>query len=372
MTLVASDRELDLEWMAGLQTAVPEFLSTLHVGDYPGRYLPCKNGATTLGREMMLGWSCFALKTFFMLGLWDGFPPSDRANWIRLLQSYQKNDGENSFIDPPEAAFLETYVPWRERLRQLFRRTATTKSARAITLAETKQTIATLAEVNAEPLRTFSGFPQTPEAVRIWLESQNWTRPWGAGGQSAGLIVFIKTQGPKLMAQRDVDELLRVCSDFYKGLADRETGAYFKGARPAHGEMINGAMKVLMALDWLGDSPHYPDQLVATTLKQPPSPKGCHLVDAVYVLHQCLNQREPEKAVREFCGQIFAEIKLHSKPDGGFSFDREKAQTVYYGVPVSRGLPESDIQGTCLLVWALALICRLLSPASAVWRPMKP
>jgi hypothetical protein len=31
-----------------------------------------------------------------------------------------------------------------------------------------------------------------------------------------------------------------------------------------------------------------------------------------------------------------------------------------YGVPISRGLEESDIQGTCLLVWALAMIWKML------------
>jgi hypothetical protein len=42
-------------------------------------------------------------------------------------------------------------------------------------------------------------------------------------------------------------------------------------------------------------------------------------------------------------------IRHHANEDGGFSFYRGKAQTNYYGVPVSRGLAESDIQGTCLL-----------------------
>jgi hypothetical protein len=209
--------------------------------------------------------------------------------------------------------------------------------------------------------------------VRAWLEAQNWARPWGAGGQSAGLVVFIKTQAPKFLAPRDVEELLAVCRDFYTGLADRETGTYFRGRmQPEHGELINGAMKVLMALDWLEVAPHYPQQLMATCLRQPPSPRGCHLVDAIYVLHQCLAGREADAATRAFCAHVFGQIRQHAQADGGFSFHVDKAQTNYYGVPVSRGLRESDIQGTCLLVWALAMIWRLMIPEEAEWKVMKP
>ncbi len=373
MTAIASARILDLDWLRRLEETVPAYLGELRVGDHVGRYLPCAQGATRVGREMALGWSCFGLKLHWMMDLWKDLPALEKSGWVQLLQSFQRNDGENSFIDPPEVAFLDTYVPWRERLRRLFKRGQTTKSAHAITLAETKQAIATFAEVDAEPLRVFSGFPSTPETVKAWLESQDWSRPWGAGGQSAGLVVFIKTQAPKFLAERDVEELLTVCRQFYANLADRETGAYFRGRRPPkHGELINGAMKVLMALDWLGEAPHYREQLIATTLLHPPPPKGCHLVDAVYVLHQCLNGQPPSEAISAFCKDVFDEIRQHANPDGGFSFNRGKAQTVYYGVPISRGLPESDIQGTCLLVWALALIWRMLAPESAAWKPMRP
>lgn len=371
MTALASPT-IDVGWLRRLQESVPAYLDQLRLGDEIGRYLPCKAGATPVGREMALGWSCFALKLHHMLGLWPALPEEDRLAWISFLQSFQKNDGEGAFVDPPEIAYLEAHVPFRERLRSLLRRGQPTHSAGAITLAETKQAIASLAEVGAMPRRPFKGFPHTRAGVREWLESQDWSRPWGAGGQSAGLVVFIKTQAPRFLPAAEVEGLLEECREFYASLVDFETGAYFRGRRPAHGEMINGAMKVLMALDWLEVKPHQADRLIATCLQRTPTSRGCHLVDAVYLLHQCLAGQPPSDAVRSFCAQIFGEIQYHAQDDGGFSFHREKAQTNYYGVPISRGRQESDIQGTCLLVWALAMIWRMLEPGTAAWKTMRP
>ena len=220
---------------------------------------------------MALGWSCFALKLHHMLGLWPALPEEDRTAWVSFLQSYQKNDGEGAFVDPPEIAYLEAHVPFRERLRRILGRGQPTHSAAAITLAETKQVIASLAEVGAAPKRPFKAFPHTRAGVRDWLEGQDWTKPWGAGGQSAGLVVFLKTQAPKFLPASEVEGLLQECREFYETLVDFETGAYFRGRRPAHGEMINGAMKVLMALDWLEVRPHHAERLITTCLQRTPT-----------------------------------------------------------------------------------------------------
>ena len=37
-----------------------------------------------------------------------------------------------------------------------------------------------------------------------------------------------------------------------------------------------------------------------------------------------------------------------------------------------RGLDESDLQGTCLLVWAIAMIWRMLAPETAEWKTLRP
>jgi hypothetical protein len=373
MTAMTTAPALDISWLRQLRESVPAFLATLRTDGQPGRYLPCLRGATPVGRAMALPWSCFALKLHHMLGLWDTLPETERREWMRFVRSFQRDDEEGAFIDPPEIAWLEGRgLPLRERAARWLGRKPAADFPRAVVLAETKQAIATLDEIGTEPTRPFRGFPATPRAVRAWFEAKDWTRPWGAGGQSAGLVVFLKTQAPRFLPERDVEELLGICREFLASLADTRTGAYFRGAEPEHGELINGAMKVLMALEWLDVPPHYADRLVATCLRQPPSPRGCHLVDAIYVLHRCLAGREGDRAVREFCGRVSEQIRQHANPDGSFSFHRGKAQIDYYGVRISRGMPESDIQATCLLIWALAMIWRMLAPENAAWRVMKP
>ena len=363
---------LDTVWLHSLNESVPAYLAKLRFGDQPGRYLPCLRGTTPIGREVSLGFSCFALKLHHMLGRWELVPEQDRDRWVEFIQLFQEPGGDGAFIDDAEVQYLKRHAPWRERLRRVFGGGGTTSFARSIVLAETKQAIATLAEVNEAPVRPFRGFPTTPESVHRWLESLDWSRPWGAGGQAAGLVVFLQTQAPAFLAPPDVAALLQICRDFYGALAHQPTGAYFRGnAPPEHGELINGAMKVLMALHWLDVPPHHPERLIATCLQKAPSPGGCHLVDAIYVLHQCV-RGEADVAVRRYCGDVADLIRAHAHEDGGFSFHVKKAQTNYYGVPISRGLDESDIQGTCLLIWALAMMWKMLQPENAMWKTLKP
>ncbi len=362
---------LDLAWLESLGESVPAYLDRLQVDGRPGRFLPCERGATVIGREISLGFSCFALKLKHMLCQWETQSLSDREAWLDFIRRFQLPESRDGvFIDYPEIEFLQQPT-WREFFWKSIGRGKPKNFADSIILAETKQALATLAEVGAQPRIPFRGFPLTPEGVRQFFESKDWSRPWGAGGQSAGLVVFLKTQAPALLPARDVEELLAICRDFYAGLADAESGAYFRGRRPAQGELINGAMKVLMALESLEVKPHYAERLIQTCLTHPPSPDGCHLVDAIYVLHQSL-EGEASGTVRAYCAHVFEMIRRHAHDDGGFSFYAGKAQDNYYGVPISRGLDESDIHGTCLLTWALAMIWKILSPETAAWKTIRP
>lgn len=368
------------EWVSCLNDKLPYYLPTLEWSDQPGRFLPSTAGVTELGQQIALGFSCFALKLYHILGFWSGQEPQRRAAWITFLKSFQGEGNtlkgsinHNAFIDPPVVNYLARHVPWRRRLiGSLFRPKQLTYMQKVV-IAETKQAIATLAEIGEVANLPYDGFPITPKGVNIHLLSLDWTKPWGAGGQAAALVVFLKIESPRLLEPAKTRELLDNCNQFLEGLADTTTGGYFKGSIPEHGQLINGAMKVLTALDWLEVPIHYPERLIDTCLATLPRAEGCHLVDTVYVLYRCLQQTEYQKLkIQAYCTQILDMIKQHQQPDGGFSYYLGQSQTTYYGIPISQGLPISDIHGTCLLAWALAMLLEILDNNLVGWQVIKP
>ena len=95
----------------------------------------------------------------------------------------------------------------------------------------------------------------------------------------------------------------------------RETGGT---STPNYNMLVNGAKKVLTALDWLGEPNHYPIKLIDSVLKQWPRSDGCHIVDAVYVLYRCYLVSEHRKSkVNSYLLNCLQMIKGHEQPRGG-------------------------------------------------------
>jgi len=369
------------EWVIDIEPRLVEYMDKLKVRGEPGRFLPCLEGMTPLGERIALGFSCFALKIHYMLGLWDRLPEKDKLAWISFINSYQVDGnpygekfGRNAFIDPPVYDHLKRR---KRRFKHVVRDYISRKRITPLQLtiiAETKQAIATLKEAGGRPERAYGGFPVSAGGVEKYLQRFDWSRPWSSGAQFAAICVFIKSEGPEIMQPGEVGRLSDACYRFLEKVTDAESGAYFAGKPPEHGELINGAMKVLTGLDWLEAPIHYPEKLIDTCLERVPKSEGCHLVDAVYVLYRCLQQTEYRKRdIQEYCGNIVPMIQKHFvERDGGFSYNLESSQTVYYGVPITRGLPVADIHGTILLTWALAMILKIMDIDSPGWKALKP
>ncbi len=361
------------DWLQEVARGLPAFLDSLALPDQPGRYLPCRRGLTPAGREVALGFSCLALKLAYTLGRWEALAEDRRRAWLEFIRGFQAEDDQpqelmrGAFLDPALIGRLRP-EPWWRRLG----RRGPDARTRAV-IAETKQAIATLAEVGASPRRPYLAFPRTREAVRAWLEGLDWRRPWTAGALAAQLAVFLRTQAPAVLAPPQVEALVREEADFLARLADPDTGAYWRGSRPERGELINGAMKVLTALDWLEEPVHHPRALTALCLAELPRPEGCHLVDLVYVLHRCAQeQRHHRQQVHDYALQVLDMIRRHHNPDRGFSYYIGRSQTNYYGVDIARGLEESDLHGSLLLAWALAMLMELLEEDELGWRVIRP
>lgn len=381
-----------------VEHGLEEFFSSIRIPCVPGKYSPCIDGVTPLGRKLGLGFSCFSLRSFYMLGWWDKLQYSERQAWISYINSFSTVEtrvGMNNptpgistsgYVDEPLIRYISGRLPqaWlcdpRKQVQRkiddfrdyLIKRP---RYAQRVILAETKQAISTLSDVGQQTGSPYDGIPFVQSSLRQLLQSFDWSRPWEAGGQAAAYAVLLTTEGPRLVGGEKVRQLRETCIAFLTSLADRKTGGYYLGKFPSHQNLINGSMKVLSALDWLECPIHYPDRLIDTTLSKTPQSEGCDLVDAIYVLYRCCQQSSYRRRdVINFALELAKRIELHRRADGGFSYYEQKAQNVYYGAPISRGLHESDIHGSFLLVWALSMIFRICdySPSGRQWNIIRP
>ncbi|CAM2057985.1 conserved hypothetical protein [Desulfovibrionales bacterium] len=369
-----------VEHIERLAEEIPIFLDVLEDPQQVGRFLPCLQGTTLLGRRIGLGFSCFGLKIAWTLGLWDSLPEARQQAWLEHIRSFQidgryKNNlaSENAFVDRPEIDWLVRQMPWRARLHYLFHKTANLVYHQLILHAETKQAIATLAQVGVKGRYAYRGFPQSSEDLMTHFEGFDWSQPWGAGAHTATIAVFLATDAPRFLPTATVVSLRATYESFLASVVDQATGTYFRGLMPAYGQLVNGAMKVLTGLDWLGLPIHYPEALIDTTLSGQPDHESCHLVDAVYLLYRAsLQTRHRYREVQIWTTEVLNRILAHHYPGQGFSYFLDHSQTHYYTIPIALGMSEADIHGTCLLTWATAMSLTLLDAPDFGWRVIRP
>lgn len=367
-----------IEWLNQLPERIPAYLSTLQIDNQVGRYLPAKSGLTTVGEKVTLGQSCYALKIYYMLGLWQGLPKQTQTEWVQFIQSFQTGK-KNAFIDTVVIQYLSPRRGRSYKIRQYLQGLvglADFTPVDRVIHAETKQAIATLVEAGSYPEKIFNDFPKSTSQLQKHLESLNWETPWAAGANTATIAVFLEALKASNVSTQKIDQLQHQLANFIANIVDERTGAYYVALEtPHYNELINGAMKVLTTLDWLHVPVHHPQQLIDTCLSQTPSSEGCHIVDAVYVLYRCLQHVEYRREdIQEYSINLLDMIETHYIPDdGAFSYFSGRSQVSYYGVPISEGLNVADMHGTILITWALAMIFDILQDDRLPkWHVIKP
>ena len=376
----------DFKFISRLERDVESFMAGLKKTDAPGRYFSCASGQTRHGARFELGTSCFALKIFYTFGWWKLLSNDEQKEWIRYIESFvlsEKTDYSlfiGAYADKTLLNYLSTPSLSRSitsarlsPLHKLYKIKVfkhDDKAIEAAVLAETKQVLAACHDLESKVECKFNNFPRSSAEINRKLLSQDWSMPWAAGGLAACQAVFVSVleRDPQVRSQAQ-----QAMSEFYDSIADPKTGGYFLGVRPNQRMLVNGAMKVLTALDWLGATIHYPERLIDRVLEGLPSSKGCDLVDAVYVLYQCsLVSHYRHQDVKVFLTNCLKLIEGHRQRDGGFSYSKHKAQKWYYGMPISKGYREGDMHGTVLLIWALSMIIKVIEPDRFDWKIIRP
>lgn len=91
--------------------------------------------------------------------------------------------------------------------------------------------------------------------------------------------------------------------------------------------------------------------------------QGAGFLNRLFVVYQVQKGVEPgyrQGMVKKLAQDAIKRVMEFRQTDGGFSFYKNKSQTRYYYASVSKGLPISDLHGTAMFVWAIALCLELL------------
>ena len=333
-------------------------------------------GLNKYGENLKLGPSCFGLKIFYMLDLWDSLPLENKTRWLEYINSFQQKNSnfpDNSFIDSGLVKFYESQK-FKDISTDAVKRImnfsnkysfelSNTKLIYAVN-ADTKQAIATLHDVGAKNKLLLENKFHTSKLRSDFLTALDWSRPWSAGGKFASMCVYSVTQNFNYS-----DDLY----NFSSNLVDSETGAYFTHEPSNTREIINGAMKVISGLDWLDYEIHEPKKLIDFCLNNKPNAEGCDIVDYIFVLYKCFQQSKyKEKEIKELFTEILNLFSELNYPNGGFSYFKNKAQTHYYGVKLTDGKNAPDIHGTILITWALVMMYDFLDTSNDKYNVIKP
>ena len=344
-----------------IYSGVKNFLENLRKPNTQFSFFPALSGVTEEGKKLNLGFSCYALKIQYMMGQLNQLNSDNINGWVTYINSFQKNNimfPNNSYID---SVLLESYQKYNfnSTIKEMLKFSLNTlkikqfesknKKLKKAINAETKQAISTLYEINKPNKKLIQNEYENFESLINYLESLDWQKPWDAGAQFSSMCVYSRTQN------FNFDNSL---SEYIKKKVDSETGSYFSVMPSDTRQVINGAMKVITGLDWLGHEIHYPKKLIDYCLNNRPILEGCDIVDYVFTLYKCSQQTDYKKQeINKILSEIFEElVNLYYRNEGGFSYFVGGSQSHYYGVKITDSHNTPDLHGTLLCVWAINMI----------------
>jgi len=370
-------------WYSSLEEEVISLLYKLKRQDSSFQFNPVLSGNSIAGKKIKLGPSIYASKILKILNsneFINGDSIHDWSNFINSFQKQKSNFPDNSFIDE---GYLSEIIKlnFNNNFKNLIKKIilSVNKSVSFDTneqkiinsvKAESKQAISTLFEFNMKNRYLYTDFPKKDSTTTDYLDSYNWGFPWNSGAQFAGQCLFTSTQ----LSEEEKLKNIQTLSRYIKTKLDEKTGFYFTGTTPSSLQLVNGAMKVLTGLQWIGEEIHHPEKIIDFCLNYTPNGDGCDLVDVIYVLSVCGKQSEYKKdeIIKYFDKMVYL-IRNHHHPEvGGFSYYINKSQTHYYGLKISEGKNTPDLHGTLLLVWALAIIFDFQEDSRQSWNILRP
>jgi len=354
-----------MSWLNSLNNSTLEYLNNLKKPQKEFSYFPTSSSLTKEGKEIELGFSCYAIKILKLLDSIDTLSSKEIDDWSTYINSFQVEEGNfpvNSFVDKKYLNSFQSKLTLSKiinpvkslsnYLQNTNYKTSELKLENYVR-AETKQSIATLHEISKQNLSSYNEFPKKEGEIYNFLNNLNWQYPWNSGAQFSAICVFSKTQ----LSIKDYKIARNTLTKFSDSIVNVENGLYYDGNYPNEKELINGAMKMITGFDWLDIEIHNPDKIIDFCLNYKIPHEGCDIVDLVYVLYRCSKETEyRKKDIMLFFENVLLILKKHLHNDGGFSYFENLNQTHYYDIKIADQKNQADIHGTLLCLWAVVMI----------------
>lgn len=339
------------KWLHGVQSRLPVFLDSMRHSKKADLYKFSYSG--DLQALPSLAASVFIAKIRTMTGLLD--TQSTRTLAEHII-SFGKNDG--SIADP--------WVSRHSKLRRILMAARTRNTNNLFNdetiRAETRQSFAALCCLGSRPELPYAKMPSSRQDIEAYIERLDWSRPWGASSHISHLVFFLHHHAlwfgiePRFAIQ----EIFNLLETRYR----RDDGGWYaKGSIVSPSNKVNGAMKMVTALDASGiDTLANPEGLIDLCLGVINDGHACNHFNVVCVLHRCQKLTDYRKAdIHTYCLDRLMRYREHYWPwQGGFSFYPQGANDSYYNARVSTGMAEPDAHGTVLILWGIVLITEIL------------
>ncbi len=343
-------------WVKGLKKEVLNLLSELESSRIKGYYRYSYSGDLYDETKGNIAGAIFALKILYIFGIKE----SDIRvkNAINYIISFKNSKGE--IYD--KLIYRKTFI--RNFLASLYKKNYVNLLNQEYKRAETRQAYSALKlfgyfinkdEINLE-------IPLSKEGINMFLNNLKWESPWGAGSHFSHLMFYLQYYYEiNKISEKKYTELVETALSFIKSIQHEEDGFWYRG-NPCIREKINGAMKIITGLKII-NKVHFEhsNKIIDNCLLEKNNEHACDNFNIIYVLKysNLVSQRYKINEIREFAHEKLNDYRKYYK-NKGFSFHINKANDVYYGCRITKGIDEEDIHGTVLFLWGISIILQIL------------
>lgn len=347
----------DIDWLRDIRERVYSFIQKMNARkDFSYFKYSYSGDLYDSNIKWGLGQLVFATKILYMIDKIKELEPAHRLNLINAINSFQTKDGYCS--DPTLFKANKRRV-----ISGLLKGRKISSFHEQIKRAETRQSFAALLSLKSKPNYPFLQILYSKKGIDRYLTKLDWQQPWAAGSHFSHLLFFLRYNKELFGLHSDeVEELIDYAIEWVNRFQSSVDGCWYRGEVP-DSQKVNGAMKILTGLSASGRLLFsYPGRIIDTALNIAKWSDACNDFNVVYVLYCCskvVDYRSDD--IKDFCLRRLSQYRRYYHGDiGGFSFKLGKANDVYYGVKITKGLNEPDIHGTTMFLWGITLISKIL------------